>query len=167
MDLFIKTNKEKHIWMGFHNTHGWVILDRNIKANESGGNYFIKCSDWTVYKEEGNWEKPNYNYVIPHLNSLEKDKLEDIENDATSKLNHYLNKKTDMQFELINFIHNNYLKEKGLPPRSIVKTTKKSNRESVCWECRNTVDNSYDAECDACGWIICSNCGACKQFGCK
>jgi len=167
MDIFKKKNDENNIWMGFHKTHGWVILDRNIKANKSDGNYFIKCSDWTVYEEKGYWGEPNYKYIIPYLNILEKDKLKDIKNDATSKLNHYLNQKTDMQFELLKAIHNNYLKEKGLPPRSIVKTTRKFHRESVCWKCRDTVDNSYDAECNICKWIICSNCGACKQLGCN
>ena len=39
-------------------------------------------------------------------------------------------------------------------------------KESVCWSCHDTVDNKYDYECSSCGWIICSNCGACKQFGC-
>ena len=36
---------------------------------------------------------------------------------------------------------------------SIVKT-KRSFRESVCWECSTSVDNSSDYECKACGWII-------------
>ena len=70
--------------MGFHNNHEWVILDRNIKANESGGNYFIKCSDWTVYKEEGYWGEPNYKYVITYLNSLEK--VKKINKDFIRKL---------------------------------------------------------------------------------
>ena len=121
MNLFIKSNTENNIWMGFHNNHEWVILDRNIKANESDGNYFIKCSDWTVYKEEGHWGEPNYKYVVTYLNGLEKDKLKDIKNDATTKLNHYLNQKKDMQFELLKSIHNNYLKEKGLLKNLITK----------------------------------------------
>ena len=71
-----------------------------------------------------------------------------------------------MHFELLKMIHNNYLIKKGLEPQSIAKSNKKF-RESVCWECRTAVDNSEDYECLACRWIICSNCGACKQHGCN
>ena len=55
MDIFKKKNDENNIWMGFHKTHGWVILDRNIKVNKSDGNYFIKYESkksdkrsWTI-----------------------------------------------------------------------------------------------------------------------
>ena len=64
----------------------------------------------------------------------------------------------------IETIHNNYLEKKGSVSRSVVKASRR--RDSICWECRNTVDNKFDYECNHCGWIICSNCGACKQFGC-
>ena len=35
------------------------------------------------------------------------------------------------------------------------------NRVSHCYECKRPVDNTYDLECVACGWIICSNCVSC------
>ena len=77
-----------------------------------------------------------------------------------------VDKVKDMHFELLKIIHNNYLIKKGLEPQSIAKSNKKF-RESVCWECKTAVDNSEDYECLACRWIICSNCGACKQNGCN
>ena len=58
----------------------------------------------------------------------------------------------------------NFLKQKGSKLSTVIKATKR--RDSVCWSCHDTVDNKFDYECGACGWIICSNCGACKQFGC-
>ena len=167
MEIFIKKNSENKIWLGFHISHGLVILDRSIGGSESDEGYlFFKCSDWSIYKETGVWEKPNYTYVIPYLNSLDKDKIKSAQEDAINKLNHYVDKIKDMHFELLKIIHNNYLIKKSLKPQSIAKSNKKF-RESVCWECRTAVDNSEDYECLACRWIICSNCGACKQNGCN
>ena len=70
MEIFHESNREKFLWMGFHSKHGWVILDRLIhpnKANHKTGNhlYFVRCMDWTIYKEEkSNWGEPNYIFVI-------------------------------------------------------------------------------------------------------
>jgi hypothetical protein len=33
-------------------------------------------------------------------------------------------------------------------------------RMAYCWNCKGKIDNSLDAECDTCGWILC-HCGAC------
>ncbi len=39
-------------------------------------------------------------------------------------------------------------------------------RETYCWDCKQPISNADAPECPACGWIICPNCGACRQFGC-
>ena len=171
MDFFIKKNTDDNLWVGFNSAHGWVILDRNLLVNKNsyGGDlFFIKCSDWSVYKDLfSNWKQPNYTYVIPYLNNLANDELKNSKEDALSKLNDYVNqRKNDILVEFLKTIHNNYLEKKGLSPRSIVKTTINRRRISHCWECKNTVDNKVDYECETCRWIVCDNCGACKQGGC-
>ena len=52
------------------------------------------------------------------------------------------------------------------------KPTNKAHRVTVCFSCRESLDNSIDIECNSCGWIICDRCGACgcgydpnKQIG--
>ena len=41
--------------------------------------FFIKCSDWSVYKDLfSNWKQPNYTYVIPYLNNLANDERDGI-----------------------------------------------------------------------------------------
>ena len=106
MEIFIKKNSEDKIWLGFHISHGLVILDRSIGGSESDEGYlFFKCSDWSIYKETDVWEKPNYTYVIPYLNSLDKDKIKSAQEDAINKLNHYVDKIKDMHFELLKIIH--------------------------------------------------------------
>jgi hypothetical protein len=163
VEIFIKKNSENKIWLGFHISHGLVILDRSIGKSESDEGYlFFKCSDWSIYKETDAWEKPNYIYIIPYLNSLDKDKIKSAKEDATKKLNYYVDKIKDMHFELLKVIHNIYLIKKGLEPQLIVKSNKKF-RESVCKECKIAVDNSKNYECIVCRWIVCSNCGACKH----
>ena len=163
MEIFIKKNSKNKIWLGFHISHGLVILDRSTGGSVSDEGYlFFKCSDWSIYKETDAWEKPNYTYVIPYLNSLDKDKIKSAKEDATKKLNYYVDKIKDMHFELLKVIHNIYLIKKGLEPQFIVKSNKKF-RESVCKECKIAVDNSKNYECIVCRWIVCSNCGACKQ----
>lgn len=34
-------------------------------------------------------------------------------------------------------------------------------RAKHCFKCKGPVNNAFDLECKACGWIICSYCGAC------
>ena len=171
MDILEKKSDENNLWMGFNPTHEWVILDRNLPGNKEsyGGNlFFIKCSDWSVYKDShSNWNPPNYIWAGNHINNLANDKQKDIQEEALNKLNEYINqKKNEIQFEFLKTIHNNYLEKKGLSHRSIVKRTLNSRRISHCWECKTTVDNKYDYECETCRWIVCASCGACKQGGC-
>jgi hypothetical protein len=57
MEIFHEANREKFLWMGFHQKHGWVILDRLLhpnKPNHKSGThlYFIRCTDWIIYKED-------------------------------------------------------------------------------------------------------------------
>ena len=169
MDYFFSKTQDSDLWMGHNLKHGWVIFDRLLPANKAsyGGNlFFIKCSDWSFFKDKkSNWKYPEYPFVVTYLQDLEPEKQKESEQQALDILEEFINKKRDeLRFNYIQTIHNNYLEEKGLPPRKIVKATRR--RDSVCWKCKDTVDNKYDAECSACGWIICSNCGACKQFGC-
>ena len=171
MEIFHESNREKFLWMGFHSKHGWVILDRLIhpnKANHKTGNhlYFVRCIDWTIYKEEkSNWGEPNYIFVINYLENLDESKKNISEEEGAKFLREFLDKKReDFHKKYIETIHNNFLKQIGSKLSTAIKAIKR--RESVCWSCHDTVDNKYDYECSACGWIICSNCGACKQFGC-
>lgn len=34
-------------------------------------------------------------------------------------------------------------------------------RSNHCYKCKGPVNNTFDLECNACGWIICSYCAAC------
>lgn len=57
--------------------------------------------------------------------------------------------------------HVNFLLKRGLPyygvrPREDVKV----HRVTMCWNCKEELDNNVDIECNNCGWIICT-CGAC------
>jgi hypothetical protein len=169
MKFFENATYENNLWLGNHLENGLVLLDRSIAVNEGSGirgYYFLKCSDKSIYYETGKWEEPNYVYIVKHLNTLEKNKYDDELKKATEAINVYLKDKDDFKFKILEQIHNKYLKSENLPIKSIIKS-KKNFRESVCWKCRNTVDNSSDYECIACGWIICSNCGACKKYGCQ
>ena len=173
MDILIlkKKSDENNLWMGFNPTHEWVILDRNLPGNKvsyGGDLFFIKCSDWSLYKDSSsNWEPPNYKWIVRYINSLSNDKQKEIQEETLNKLNEYINKKkNEIKFEYLKTVHNNYLEKKGLSPRSIVKTIVSRRRISHCWECKTTVDNKYDYECETCRWIVCASCGACKQGGC-
>jgi hypothetical protein len=35
------------------------------------------------------------------------------------------------------------------------------DRSNHCYKCKGPVNNTFDLECRACGWIICSYCAAC------
>lgn len=55
--------------------------------------------------------------------------------------------------EYINKIQKTYL--------GFSKSTNKILRVTVCFSCKEPLDNRIDIECNACGWIICNRCGAC------
>ena len=171
MEYFYKKTQDNDLWLGHNSNHGWVIYDRllpiNAKAFE-GNLLFIKCSDWSFFTEKkSNWNYPVYSFVITYLEDLDFKKKSEAEKRASDYLDLYISKKkNDLKTNYIQTIHNIYRQKKGLPEREIVKSSSRTRRESVCWSCRNTVDNKYDLECSACVWIICSNCGACKKNGC-
>ena len=161
--------KDHNLWMGINSENEWVILDRNLPGNKNASRvsdiYLIRCSDWTFFKDKYyNWNAPKYKWVIKYLHSLEGENQKNSEEIAFKILNEYISKKNEMKYEFIKTLHNSYLEKKGLSSRSIVKA--KKWRASICWECHNSVDNSFDYECNSCGWIICSSCGACKKGGC-
>ena len=39
-------------------------------------------------------------------------------------------------------------------------------RVDHCWSCKRALDSDVDQKCETCGWMICPDCGACKQ-GCE
>ena len=96
MEIFHESNREKFLWMGFHQKHGWVILDRLLhpnKANHKAGDhlYLVRCLDWTIYKEEkSNWGEPDYVFVINYLENLEDEKKKINEEEGTKFLQQFL-----------------------------------------------------------------------------
>ena len=141
MDYFYSKTQDNDLWLGFKPQYGWVIYDRKLPSNKSahGEVYWIKCSDWTFFKDKGsNWNYPEYSFVVTYLKDIDTNQQKENEEKALSILDEYINKK-----------RNNL----GIFRPSLTQMN-------------NTVDNKYDYECSTCRWIICSSCGACKQFGC-
>lgn len=56
--------------------------------------------------------------------------------------------------------HRKFLDSRSKPNKG-VKGSGRKHRHSHCYNCTTPVDNAVDLECNACGWIICSYCGAC------
>lgn len=56
--------------------------------------------------------------------------------------------------------HREFLTSIGKPDlgQGVVSRFVRSNH---CYKCKGPVDNTFDLECKACGWIICSYCAAC------
>jgi len=174
MDALIKKIDNKNLWIGNSKDKGIVILDRKFKVNSSGGVgnsldiYFIKCNDWSIFKEErSKWSSPNYiHFENFYKNIKENDKL-DYKEKIENIFNNFQDKKKDIQFNFLQKIHNDFLIREGYQAREIVKKVSNFRRINHCWYCKDTVDNSIDYECVNCRWIICSCCGACKLGGCK
>lgn len=56
--------------------------------------------------------------------------------------------------------HRMVMQEAGMTYRG-VRPISRRYRTGHCYSCKRTVDNAYDIECAACGWIVCSNYGKC------
>ena len=67
MDYFYSKTKDNNLWLGFNPQNGWVIYDRKLPSNKStlGEVYWIKCSDWTFFKDEGsNWNSAEVTFIL-------------------------------------------------------------------------------------------------------
>jgi hypothetical protein len=59
--------------------------------------------------------------------------------------------------------HKAHLDSVGLDYKGLTSATGsrvRPPRSARCWFCKEPVDSTVDAECNGCGWIVCS-CGAC------
>ena len=57
--------------------------------------------------------------------------------------------------------HQRYVLLRRVEYKGIRAPSTTPHRTDNCYSCKTAVDNALDAECIACGWIICSNCAAC------
>lgn len=58
--------------------------------------------------------------------------------------------------------HEAHLEFLGIPWKGIREAGSSNDRRVThCWFCKSKLDNAVNSECNACGWILCGNCGAC------
>jgi len=84
--------------------------------------------------------------------------------DAVCKLKQIIDAEINQNIEVyqkdIQEKHKAFLKTKG-KQFSETRPSSSHHRESHCYNCKSAVDNKFDVECIACGWIVCNSCGAC------
>lgn len=174
MEISTITNTNE--WWGYSQEHGWVVLDRNIEANQFGTSsqlLFVRCADWSVFKEKRkNWEKPKYISENIFITKLSFDEVKRTIKELTRLKSEYQSKRQSIHaqysqeprdIKAIIEKHNAFLellgKKQGSykPPGQIGQ----NRRITRCYSCKNHLDNVHDLECSKCKWIICENCGAC------
>ena len=172
----IEISPAEKIWFGYSNDFGWVIYDRKIFKNRLGTKekeiLIIKCSDWSSYDELKKIfeEKKLYTYVN---NYIEKQEDDEVETEARELFNQYLEIHRENildKYEALDVEEKRrkFFEKQNLPYKGFKKSLQTKNRRtSFDWYCKNPVDNFLDFECEACGWIICNKCGACKLGGCN
>jgi hypothetical protein len=169
--------KNSNNWWGYSQENGWVVLDRNMAENQHGGSarlLFVKCSDWSVYKEKrSKWRKPLYISEDIYVSKLSFGEAKKIIEDLTYLKNEYQNKKENIytqysqsdqrDIDAIIEKHKTFMELLGKKPGSyrVSGQTEKNRRVTHCWSCKTHLDNMHDLECTKCGWIVCENCGAC------
>jgi hypothetical protein len=159
-------------WWGFNKTHGWVVLDRTISCNQPGQGgdlLFFRCSDSQTFScQRGAWHEPAFIYAPKYLIGLpENEKLHfhaltvEIEKQLQAMNDDRMNALLEQKrLRTINN-HKNFLESIGKPYRGIAEIDlDKRHRQTHCYLCKNSLDNSVNSECSACRWIICE-CGAC------
>jgi hypothetical protein len=57
-------------------------------------------------------------------------------------------------------LHREYLSRLKISYQGISLAAATSHRITHCYNCKSSLDNSINMECNICGWIICG-CGAC------
>jgi hypothetical protein len=66
--------EKKMEWWGYHNEHGWVVLDRSMAENASGlieTALFFRFRDSTTFTDtRKNWHPPLYMFAPNYLKSL-------------------------------------------------------------------------------------------------
>ncbi len=85
--------------------------------------------------------------------------LEDVE----IKLKDQIEKNgQEIVYDHLKKVHQELLKSNNVENYQDIEITlsKKNHRTAHCFRCRGQLDNHYNHECNACGWILCV-CGAC------
>ena len=159
-----KINSDNTEWWGVSQDHGWVVLDRNISTNRPGKReklVFLRCKDWTHFEEERKkWEAPYFVFADRYLETLHATELLDARNELQQLKEQFKHKKEDFYSALVKARHCHFLADKGLSGQESRRAGGRK-RASVCWNCKQPVNNAIDFECSACHWIICGSCGAC------
>jgi hypothetical protein len=63
-------------------------------------------------------------------------------------------------------LHRSNLEKLNLPFKGTKYRAARKVRKTHCWACRKFLDNTYDFECIACGWILCMH-DFCATCGCQ
>jgi hypothetical protein len=110
------------------------------------------------YKEE--YQARGHHKIAETVSARKCDSLEDAQKKIRLLIDSAveLNRESIRQGLIEN--HKKWMENKGKQYLGVRAITS-FRRTSHCYSCKAGVDNAYDVECAACGWIICSNCGAC------
>jgi len=159
-------------WWGFSKTHGWVVLDRDLKCNQAGQTgdlifYCIRDSN-AIHVPRAQWNPPHIVFAPNYLqgrSDAERDEFESLKASIEQLVNGIKEEalKELLEQKQLQAIenHKNFLSGKGLPYRGVAQRSgSRTHRLTHCYACKDSLDNEIQSECAACKWIICE-CGAC------
>lgn len=160
------------MWWGFSQEHGWVMLDRSVECNKPGlkrALLFVNCSAGSVYSVPyEQWCPPSYIFAENYLKALTdtmqisgRRELEQFKN--RSKEFHSLVVDAGAVIEERRFseARAHYFEKLQLADPGLKAVTGRVRRVTHCYDCKKPLDSNASFECNACGWLVCSLCGAC------
>lgn len=77
------------------------------------------------------------------------------------KIDEIIRKNPKVFEKLILGMHKSYLEKIGADFSGLILADGRPERKAKCFNCHTIVDSVIDYKCGACGWIICTHCGAC------
>jgi hypothetical protein len=139
------TSNNHKLWIGCHDTLGYLIYDSNQQSDGNFRNNIIRF--YSIKKGEARlYIKDDIHNKLIRFNA---------DHELCSNIaNIYLHPTIEGRHKL-------KLKELGIEYLGVrTATRERPHRITHCWSCKGHLDNSIDIECVSCGGILC-NCGAC------
>ena len=160
------------LWWGYCkiNSTGWVLLDRKINIPGQADLWFVNCSNSVIFHDsKERWNNPNfYSYEIQYLSNLspseliyERQELEAFKrriDEYRENLTTFNRAKSSEKFSKL---RQGYFHNLGILDPGHLENTRKVQRISHCYNCKSSLNSNQQFQCNACGWMICSNCAAC------
>lgn len=154
----------EQVWFGYHKQHGWIVMDRLLKANAGHSTVkLVVAKDWSrleLPKREWHRSCDYCESAIARAPEGDRDRMRESFERVRQEF-------WERRMSLIESWEDEVRRRSGLPTtRNDDRPTSRAGREVgrnevSCWKCGGALGGGFvTLQCGRCGWLLCP-CGGC------